>query len=144
MTQAASRALQSEESLLPLLIEASDSVQALLAEASASVRAKVTEGGKVSAGAIEREQHAAHGYAWLATYVESIRQLAAYSGRMIEAGRFGELEELLVRVGAGEYLAQIFGGIPMSQGEMLRLADLGLNFPAGDLRETDTQPAPAS
>ncbi len=127
MTQAASRALQSEESLLPLLIEASDSVQALLAEASASVRAKVTEGGKVSAGAIEREQHAAHGYAWLATYVESIRQLAAYSGRMIEAGRFGELEELLVRVGAGEYLAQIFGGIPMSQGEMLRLADLGLN-----------------
>jgi (2S)-methylsuccinyl-CoA dehydrogenase len=126
MTQAASRAVKADASLLPLLLEASDSVQALLAEAAGAVRAKVTEGGKISSAALEREQHAAHGYAWLATYVESIRQLAAYSGRMIEAGRFGELEELLVRVGAGEYLAQIFGGIPMSQGEMLRLGDLGL------------------
>jgi (2S)-methylsuccinyl-CoA dehydrogenase len=126
MTQAASRAATADADLLPLLLEASDSVQALLAEAAGAVRAKVAEGGKISAAALEREQHAAHGYAWLATYVESIRQLAAYSGRMIEAGRFGELEELLVRTGAGEYLAQIFGGIPMSQGEMLRLADLGL------------------
>jgi (2S)-methylsuccinyl-CoA dehydrogenase len=126
MTQAASRAATADADLLPLLLEASDSVQALLAEAAGTVRAKVSEGGKVSAAALEREQHAVHGYAWLATYVESIRQLAAYSGRMIEAGRFGDLEELLVRVGSGEYLAQIFGGIPMSQGEMLRLADLGL------------------
>jgi (2S)-methylsuccinyl-CoA dehydrogenase len=126
MTQAASRAATADADLLPLLLEASDSVQALLAEAAGTVRAKVTEDGKVSAAALEREQHAVHGYAWLATYVESIRQLAAYSGRMIEAGRFGDLEELLVRVGSGEYLAQIFGGIPMSQGEMLRLADLGL------------------
>ncbi len=126
MTQAASRAANADESPLPLLLEASDSAQALLAEAAAALRAKVTEAGKISAAALEREQHAAHGYAWLATYVESIRQLAGYTARMIEAGRFGELEELLVRVGAGEYLAQIFGGIPMSQGEMLRLADLGL------------------
>jgi (2S)-methylsuccinyl-CoA dehydrogenase len=127
MPQAAPRATTSEPGLLPLLIEASDSVQALLAEAASAVRAKVSEGGKISSAALEREQHAAHGYAWLATYVESIRQLAAYSGRMIEAKRFGEIEELLVRVGAGEYLAQIFGGIPMSQGETLRLADLGLS-----------------
>ena len=126
MTQAASRAAGADTCLLPLLIEASDSVQALLAEAAASVRLKVTEGGKISSAALEREQHAAHGYAWLATYVESVRQLAAYTGRMIETNRFGEIEELLVRVGAGEYLAQIFGGIPMSQGEMLRLADLGV------------------
>jgi (2S)-methylsuccinyl-CoA dehydrogenase len=127
MPQAAPRATTSEPGLLPLLIEASDSVQALLAEAASAVRAKVSEGGKISSPALEREQHAAHGYAWLATYVESSRQLAAYSGRMIEAKRFGEIEELLVRVGAGEYLAQIFGGIPMSQGETLRLADLGLS-----------------
>ena len=126
MTQAASRAATADAVLLPLLLEASDSAQALLAEAAAAVRAKVTEGGKISSAAVEREQHAVHGYAWLATYVESIRQLAGYTGRMTEAGRFGELEELLVRVGSGEYLAQIFGGIPMSQGEMLRLADLGL------------------
>ena len=32
----------------------------------------------------------------------------------------------MVRIGAGEYLAQIVGGIPMSQGEIVRLSDLGL------------------
>lgn len=127
MTETAVRTAPTGTDLLPLLLEASDSVQALLAEAAAAVRARIAEGGKISAAALEREQHAAHGYAWLATYVESIRQLAAYTGRMIEANRFGEIEELLVRVGAGEYLAQIFGGIPMSQGEMVRLASLGLS-----------------
>jgi (2S)-methylsuccinyl-CoA dehydrogenase len=45
---------------------------------------------------------------------------------MTEAGRFGDLEELIVRIGLGEYIAQVAGGIPMSQGEILRLSDLGL------------------
>ena len=43
-----------------------------------------------------------------------------------EEGRFGETEGLLTRIGLGEYLAQVFGGIPMSQGEIVRLADFGL------------------
>ena len=129
MTQAATSASTADAELIPLLLEASDSVQALLAEAAAAVRLKVSENGKIFAGALEREQHAAHGYAWLATYVEAVRQLASYAARMTEAGRFGEIEELLVRVGAGEYLAQIFGGIPMSQGEILRLGALGLAEP---------------
>jgi (2S)-methylsuccinyl-CoA dehydrogenase len=126
MTKAASLAAPADAELIPLLLEASDSAQALLAEAAAAVRLKVSDGGKISAGALEREQHAVHGYAWLATYVESIRQLSAYAGRMTEAGRFGETEELLVRIGAGEYLAQMFGGIAMSQGETLRLSALGV------------------
>ncbi|HZY13989.1 MAG TPA: acyl-CoA dehydrogenase family protein, partial [Beijerinckiaceae bacterium] len=36
-------------------------------------------------------------------------------------------EELLTKIGIGEYLAQIFGGIPMSQGEIVRLGDFGLS-----------------
>jgi (2S)-methylsuccinyl-CoA dehydrogenase len=55
-----------------------------------------------------------------------VGQLAAYAERMTEAGRFGDLEELIVRIGLGEYIAQVAGGIPMSQGEILRLSDLGL------------------
>jgi len=42
-------------------------------------------------------------------------------------GTLGEIEEHLVHIGLGEYLAQILGGIPMSQGEVVRLADLGLS-----------------
>ena len=84
--------------------------------------------GRISGDLLDREQRAAHGLSWFATYVEAIRQLAAYTERMSEAGRFGELEELLVRIGLGEFLAQMTGGIPMSQGEMVRPADLGLSL----------------
>jgi (2S)-methylsuccinyl-CoA dehydrogenase len=52
--------------------------------------------------------------------------MAAYARRQSREDRFGEVETLLTRIGLGEYLAQIFGGIPMSQGEILRLADFGL------------------
>jgi (2S)-methylsuccinyl-CoA dehydrogenase len=100
--------------------------EALLADATRAVAARVTQNGKVSGKLLDREQRAAHGLSWFATYVEAIRQLASYTERMSAAGRFGELEELLVRIGLGEYLAQMTGGIPMSQGEFVRPADLGL------------------
>jgi (2S)-methylsuccinyl-CoA dehydrogenase len=101
-------------------------VEALLADATRTVGTRVVQNGRVSAKLLDREQRAAHGLAWFATYVEAIRQLGAYAERMGEAGRLGELEELIVRVGLGEYLAQMLGGIPMSQGEFVRPADLGL------------------
>jgi (2S)-methylsuccinyl-CoA dehydrogenase len=100
--------------------------EALLADATRAVAGRVTEGGRVSAKLIDREQRAAHGLSWFATYVEAVRQLASYAERMTAARRFGELEELLVRIGLGEYLAQMLGGITMSQGETVRPADLGL------------------
>ena len=108
--------------------EATAAVEALLADATRAVGERVRKDGRISADLLDREQRAAHGLSWFATYVEAIRQLAAYAERMSEAGRFGELEELLVRIGLGEYLAQMTGGIPMSQGEMVRPADLGLSL----------------
>src|SRR5580704_16967983 len=113
-------------SLEDLVIQAQNAVEALLARASASLRERLTEGGRLSAAKIEREQHAAHGLAWLATYVEAIKQLGGYARRMSAEGRFGEIDVLLTRIGLGEYLAQIFGGIAMNQGEIVRLADFGL------------------
>jgi (2S)-methylsuccinyl-CoA dehydrogenase len=101
-------------------------VEALLADATRAVRYKVAGEGRVSGQASDREQRAVHGLAWLATYVEAIRQLTAYTERMIASSRFGELEEHLVAIGIGEYLAQIAGGIPMSQGEIVRPSDFGI------------------
>jgi (2S)-methylsuccinyl-CoA dehydrogenase len=112
--------------LAALLEEAADAAERLLARARSAVAASVSEDGRLAPARLEVEQHAAHGLAWLATYAVALRQLAGYAGRMIAAGRFGETEELLVRIGAGEYLAQISGGIPMSQGEFVRPVDLGL------------------
>src|SRR5271154_3108327 len=83
-----------------------DAVEALFADARRAVAERVTVDGRTVTRMVDREQRAAHGLAWLATYVEAIRQLASYSERLAEMGDFGEVEELLVRIGAGEYLAQ--------------------------------------
>jgi (2S)-methylsuccinyl-CoA dehydrogenase len=105
---------------------ATHAIEALYEEAAKSLRDRVSENGKLSNVLLDKEQHATHGLAWFATYVESVRELLAYADRMQAEGLYGETEELLTRIGVGEYLAQIFGGIAMSQGEIVRLSDFGL------------------
>ncbi|MFT4080431.1 acyl-CoA dehydrogenase family protein [Rhodomicrobium lacus] len=112
--------------LLQLCDEAAANADRLLARATDNIRARVTEDGKLSNALIEREQHAAHGLAWLATYAQALRQMAAYAHRLTDEGRFGETEALLTQIGVGEYAAQILGGIPMSQTEIIRFHDLDL------------------
>src|SRR5580698_1561193 len=116
-----------ESGVIAALDDAVTAVEALFADARRAVADRVTIEGRAVARMLDREQRATHGLAWLATYVEAIRQLAAYAQRLSATGNFSEVEELLVRIGTGEYFAQILGGIPMSQGEIVRLADLGLS-----------------
>jgi (2S)-methylsuccinyl-CoA dehydrogenase len=116
-----------EHELVELSREATAALDALLADAIVKVRERVVVEGHAVSRLFDREQRATHGLAWLATYVEAVHQLAAYTERMVGDGTFGELEEHLVRIGLGEYLAQIVGGIPMSQGEVVRPGDLGLS-----------------
>ncbi len=107
--------------------EALAAVEALYQDALASVRARVTKDGKLSNELIEQDQHAAHGLAWFATYVQSLRELVDYAERLTAEGAYGETEQLLNGIGFAEFLAQVFGGIPMSQGEIVRLTDFGLS-----------------
>jgi (2S)-methylsuccinyl-CoA dehydrogenase len=99
----------------------------LLARATDAVRARVAPNAAVDPALLEREQHAVHGLAWLATYVEVLRQMHAWGLRLTELGRLGELERLILCAAAGEYLARIVGGIAMSQGEVARLPQLHLD-----------------
>jgi (2S)-methylsuccinyl-CoA dehydrogenase len=128
--------LSAGHDVIPMLDEAVSAVESLFADARRAVTERVTIEGRTVARVFDREQRATHGLAWLATYVEALRQLAAYAQRMAEMGAFGETEDLLVRIGAGEYLAQILGGIPMSQNEIVRLSDLGLAMGAVAARIT--------
>lgn len=100
-------------------------LDALLTRATEALRARVG-GGRIDAAALEDDQHAAHALSWLATYVESLRQLSAWADRL--EGGFGEMEQLILTIGFGEYLTQIAGGIPMSQTEFARLSDLGIDW----------------
>ncbi|NVK19183.1 MAG: acyl-CoA dehydrogenase, partial [Methylocystaceae bacterium] len=92
-------------------------VEAVLDAAKARVRETVSVDGRVSARAVEDNQTAAHGLAWLATYVESLRQMHGWAERLTAEGTFGEVEQLILQIAFGEYLAQIMGGIQMNQGE---------------------------
>ena len=126
MPTAASRTASAAPELVELAREASAALDALLGDATAKVRERVVVEGHLVGRLFDREQRATHGLAWFATYVEAVRQLAAYAARMAGEDTLGEVEDLLIRIGLGEYLAQIIGGIPMSQGEVVRPFDLGL------------------
>ena len=114
------------DDLLGLTGAALPVVDAVLDQARQSVRAMVEEEGRVSARLIDTHQTAAHGLAWLATYAEALRQMQGWAGRLQAQGSFGEVEALIHQIAFGEYLNQIAGGIQMNQGEVIRLADLGL------------------
>src|SRR5581483_5240234 len=117
--------------LLPdLLRQCRTALNAAESIADAARRAagvRVVIGGKLDARALDRDQFAAHGFAWLSTYVTALAQLLAWAERLEASGRLGETEALILQIGFGEYLAQIGGGLAMSQGEIVRPVDLGLS-----------------
>ena len=78
---------------------------------------------------LAESQYARHGRAWAATYVAVLSQLSAYCTNMAAQSRLGTLEYHLVHIVFGEYLNQLAGGLPMSQGEFVRPADMGLDDP---------------
>ena len=76
--------------------------------------------GKVDRTAFAANQHLAHGYAWLVTYVETLRETANWASRLEAEGKFGEIDALLAQILFSKYLADIVGGVPMNQGETIR------------------------
>ncbi|MGB0261384.1 MAG: acyl-CoA dehydrogenase family protein [Henriciella sp.] len=103
---------------------------ASLDEYKALARVRISEtlapGGKVDRAAMETHQHIAHGFAWIVTYVETLRETANWASRLEADGKFGDIEALLSQILFAEYCAQMNGGIPMNQGETIRPSDLGL------------------
>ncbi|SET62490.1 acyl-CoA dehydrogenase family protein [Oceanicella actignis] len=111
--------------LLDLAAAALPAAQAALDAARKALAARVAPQGRPSAALLEQDQFAAHGLSWFATYVESLREMLDWARRLEAEGRLGEIEKLILQIAFGEYLSQIHGGIPMSQGEIVRLQDLG-------------------
>ncbi|NOD65290.1 MULTISPECIES: acyl-CoA dehydrogenase family protein [unclassified Ruegeria] len=116
--------------LLELTRTAVPAVEAVFEKARESVRSMVTADGRVSGALIEANQTAAHGLAWLATYAQSLQQMQRWAEALQAEGKFGEVEQLLHQIAFGEYLHQVAGGIPMNQGEVVRLQDMGLGWDA--------------
>jgi (2S)-methylsuccinyl-CoA dehydrogenase len=71
-----------------------------------------------------KHQSKLHGLAWTATYVEALKQMSIWAEQLSKKGAFGKTERIILTLSFNEYLNQIFGGIMMSQNELIRPADL--------------------
>ncbi|MEM9937697.1 MAG: acyl-CoA dehydrogenase family protein [Pseudomonadota bacterium] len=109
----------------------------LLDRFEATVRAELSKTlapeGKPDRGALDTHQHKAHGFAWLVTYIETLRETANWATRLEAEGTFTEIEALLSQILFSRYLADIVGGIPMNQGEIIRPHELGALAAVDDL-----------
>jgi (2S)-methylsuccinyl-CoA dehydrogenase len=115
------------DNLLGLASQAEGDAEAYEVAAREAVRGLVAPKGKVDPAILEREQFAAHGFAWIATYVAALRQMRRWAEACAQSGKGGELELLMLQSAFGEYLAQLSGGIAISQVEIVRPGDLGLD-----------------
>jgi (2S)-methylsuccinyl-CoA dehydrogenase len=111
--------------LTALLREAAGAAQLFVAEAKPAVKAAITgANGKIDRKLADDQQHQVHGYGWYAAYAELLNQVAGWAERLEAEGRFGEIEALLAQLLVSEYCAQLVGGVPMNQGEIVRPAQL--------------------
>ena len=121
-----------------LLTEARNSVRAartFLVAAHSAVRDLVAPSGAVDLRRMDEEQHRVHGLSWLATTVEALAAMTGWAEALASRGRLTATEILVIRLGFAEYLAQLAGGVPMSQSEFIRPGDLGLDAEAQNLRD---------
>jgi (2S)-methylsuccinyl-CoA dehydrogenase len=104
-----------------------------LTKAQAVVTARVRRDGAVDATLLIDDQRALHGVAWLATLVEAARQMVAWRTRLMEAGRFGAVEQDLFALALGGLAGEIVGGVAMGQNEVVRPGEFGLGADAARL-----------
>ena len=124
--------------LIDICGQALTAVERLVQAARLAVGERVLAGDRLDPVRLEREQYAAHGFAWLCTYLAALRNLLGWARRIEEAGGLNDPERLVLQIAFGEYLGQIAGGIPMSQTEIARLQDIGVPM---DAREAFLTPA---
>ena len=86
----------------------------------------VAPGGTPEPALIAREQHSVHGLAWIAATIAALEATLDWAVHSEKTGAFGEIEALTLRIGFGEYLAQITSGVLMSAHEVVRPAAFGL------------------
>ena len=65
-----------------------------------------------------------HGLAWVATYVEALKQMSIWANELYKSKSFKITERTILILSFNEYLNQLFGGIMMSQNEIIRPIDL--------------------
>ena len=123
---------------ITLARDAAEAAREYSAKVGASAASLISEGGKVDPALADKHQRVVHGFAWIATTAEALSSTAGWADRARASGHFGELEELVLRIGFGEYCAQLASGVPMSQNEIVRPGELGLIEEARVFQDTES------
>ena len=83
--------------------------------------------GRISSSLLNDNQYKTHGFAWFETYRISLRETYKWYKRLSEANTATRLDSLVLAGAFAEYLSQMRDGIMMSQSEIIRYHDLGLD-----------------
>lgn len=113
------------ENLSTLCSDSLQEASSMLAGLKAHVKEQVTKDGRINAALLEQNQFSAHGLSWFTTYFEGLSCLLQWYDGTVTKGISSKLDELTLQIGFAEFLAQIYTGIPMSQGEIIRPESLG-------------------
>ena len=119
-----------------LLQDAVAAVDSYKSALHAKVGQVLAPDGKIDRTRFSEQQHLAHGYGWIVTYVETLRETANWASRLEAEGNFGEVDALLAQVLFSKYLAELTTGVPMNQGEIVRPHELGARADAEALYAT--------
>ncbi len=112
-----------------LCTQALADVACLLDDMKAHIEAIVKTNERVDANLLEENQFIVHGFAWFTTYQNSLIALVNWHENIVLNSNSSKLSQLILQIGMSEYLAQIYSGISMSQGEIVRPSDLGTRSP---------------
>jgi (2S)-methylsuccinyl-CoA dehydrogenase len=123
----ASAGAHDTSSILALSRAALAQAEDYVATVTTVVTKMVASRGHVDAALLQTRQYEVHGLAWTATYVAALRALLEWADRLAGKACLGPVEVLLLQAGFAEYLSQLGGGIAMSQGEMIRPANFGVD-----------------
>ncbi|MBT6278408.1 MAG: acyl-CoA/acyl-ACP dehydrogenase, partial [Chromatiales bacterium] len=111
--------------------DAVEAARVYIGELRAIVNDRVSENGRVNADLANQNQRILHGLAWITTTAEAMAHTHLWWHR---AGAPADSQEgLIVRIIFGEYLAQLLGGVVMSQNEIIRPHEFGATAHAGEL-----------
>lgn len=114
------------DNIAQLCSDALESLDPVITEATESLRAQVSLDGRVNADLLEKNQHIAHGLSWVTTYYTGIRCIVNWHKELSSKSYSSKFDLLILQIGVGEYISQIFNGIAMSQGEIIRPEELGV------------------
>ena len=91
------------------------------------IKSKCIKEDRVSSSLLQQYQYKAHGYAWFETYRVGLKELLQWYKRLCLANKNTPIDALVLAGGFSEYLIQMKNGIMMSQSEIVRPEELGLN-----------------